>query len=85
MTLTAIPSTTFLATDGQDSPLFAAMSELTVAQAAEFLRTSERHLNDLLDAGQIVSRHDGGLRMVQWDSLLKFEQWRERGHAVLMK
>jgi len=70
-------------TDGQDVALFPVSAELTVAQAAEFLRTTERHLNDLLNAGRIAFRLENGKRLVQGDSLLEFEQWRERGHATV--
>jgi len=82
MSLTAL-SRSVLTTDGQDVDLVSATPELTVPQAAEFLRTSERHLNDLLDAERIVCRWEGGLRLVRLDSLLEFEQWRERGHAAV--
>ena len=83
MSLAITPSSPFLTTGEQDVGLFPTASEYTVAQAAKFLRTSEHHLNDLLDAGRIVFRQEGGERMVQWNSLLEFEQWRERGHAAL--
>ena len=69
--------------DGQDVALFPVSSELTVAQAAEFLCTTERHLNDLLSAGRIAFRLENGKRLVQGGSLLEFEQWRERGHATV--
>jgi len=44
---------------------------------------SERHVNDLLDAGRIASRQENGERLVQWESLSEFEQERERGHKRL--
>jgi hypothetical protein len=77
MTLT-IPSTSFLAADGQDVDVFPAPSELTVAQAMKFLRMSERHVNDLLDAGYFVYRQENGERLVQLDSLMEFEREQER-------
>ena len=52
--------------------------ELTIAQAGTVLRMSERHLNDLLDAGEIEYRLVGNERMIERDSLLSFEQERER-------
>ena len=57
--------------------------ELTVAQARAFLRMSERHLNDLLDAGEIEFRLVGNERMVLRDSLLAFERERERLRTAL--
>ena len=57
--------------------------ELTVTQARTFLRMSERHLNDLLDAGEIESRLVSNERMVLYDSLLLFEQERERVRTAL--
>lgn len=57
--------------------------ELTVSQTSGFLRTSERHVNDLLDAGKIAFRMNGDERMVQRDSLLEFDRNRERKHAFL--
>ena len=83
MTLTATPSQPFLATVGQDVDLLSASTEYTVAQAAKFLRMSERHVNDLLDAGYFVFRQENGLRLIRQDSLLAFEEERERGHAAL--
>ena len=58
-------------------------TEYTVSQAASFLRTSERHLNDLLESGRIAFRQENGKRLVQRNSMLDYEQWRERGHAWL--
>ena len=74
MTLTANPTSVFPITDGRDIGLSPAVSECTVAQAAEFLDISERHLNDLLDNNFIVSRQENGERLVQWNSILDFEQ-----------
>jgi hypothetical protein len=81
MTLTI--TSPFLAEAGQDIDLFPAPSELTFAQAMKFLRMSERRLNDMLDAGHFVFRLENGERLVQMDSLIEFEQERERGHAAL--
>jgi hypothetical protein len=82
MTLT-IPSPTFLIDAVQDIDLFPAPSELTVARAAEFLRMSERHVNDLLDLGDIAFQEENGKRFVQRDSLVDFERERERVGRVL--
>jgi phage antirepressor YoqD-like protein len=58
-------------------------SELTVAQAAKCLHISEHHLNNLLNAGYIAFRQENGERLVQQDSMLDFEQERERKHAAV--
>lgn len=59
------------------------LPELTVQQAAKFLKMSERHVNDLLDQGTIAFRTAGEKRMVLRDSVTEFEQERERGFAIL--
>jgi hypothetical protein len=84
MSVTATLPHSFLATGGQDIDLFpVSSSDLTVAEAAQYLRTSEKHLNNILSTGRIVSRLENGECLVQRDSLLEFAQWRERGHAWL--
>ena len=72
-----------LMAEGQDIDLFPALSEWTVSQAAKYLRMSERHLNDLLDAKRIAFRLEGGERLIQRTSLLEFELERERKHAAV--
>ena len=57
--------------------------ELTIAQARTFLRMSERHLNDLLDVGEIKFRLVGNERMILRESLLAFELERERLRIAL--
>jgi hypothetical protein len=81
MTFTA--SRPFMTLGEQDIGLFSTLPEFTLAQAGTFLRMSERHLNDLLDAGEIKSRLVGNERMVLRDSLLAFEQERERLRTAL--
>ena len=83
MTLTVTPSSIFPATDGHSIGMSPAVSECTVAQAAEFLDMSERHLNDLLDNDLIASRQENGERLVQWNSMLDFEQRMARRRAWL--
>jgi hypothetical protein len=86
MTFTATPIHSFLTTDGQDIPLFPVSpvpSEVTVAEAAKVLRTSEKHLNNLLSAGHIASRQENGECLVRQDSLIEFAQKRERTLAAL--
>jgi len=70
-------------TDGLDVGAFSAPSELTVAQAAKFLRSSEGYVIELLDDGLIESRQENSQRWVQWNSLADFEEERERGFQAL--
>ncbi|HBT78385.1 MAG TPA: hypothetical protein DEB39_16000 [Planctomycetaceae bacterium] len=72
-----------LIANGEDIEIAPAKTELTVSQVRKFLRTSERHVNDLLDAGEIAFRMNGSERMVLRDSLLEFEQQREGATAFL--
>ena len=72
-----------LMASGEDVAIAPTRTELTVDQARKFLRTSERHLNDLLDAGEIAFRMNGNERMVLRDSLLEFEREREKTDAFL--
>ena len=72
MTFTAIPSQPFLATNDLNVGLCPVSSELTVAQAAQFLDMSEGCVNELLRDEIITSRLTEGKRLIQWDSLLKF-------------
>ena len=69
--------------DGEDVCFAPVRSELTVQQARKFLRMSERRLNDLMNNDRIAYRQVGGERMILRDSLLEFEQERERRHALL--
>ena len=85
MTLTATPTYSFLQTEGQGIPLFPPAPELTVAQAAKFLDGSEGLINELLDDGLITFRLVQGERLVQRDSLQKYEQERERRLAAADK
>jgi hypothetical protein len=78
-----IPSHTFLAEVGENIDLFPAPSELTVVQTAEFLRTTERHVNDMLDAGYFEFRRESGERLVLWSSLIEYVQMRKRRRAWL--
>jgi AraC-like DNA-binding protein len=83
MTFTTMPSHSLLSADDQTIALFPSLSELTIAQTANFLHMSERHVNDLLDMGEFAFREENGERLVQRDSLLDFEQERERVGRVL--
>jgi hypothetical protein len=84
MTFTATLPHSFLATGGQDIDLFpVSSSDLTVAQAAKHLQTSEKHLNRLLDAGQLTFRLENGERLISLSRLLEYEQMRERRRAWL--
>jgi len=76
------PLSPFLAADGSAGIVYMP-TECTVAQAAEFLRMSERRLNDLLDAGRIAFRQENDVRLVQWNNLLEYKQRRTRRRAWL--
>jgi len=77
------PHTAAATLDGLTIERFTPPTELTIEQTARFLRMSERHVNDLLDAGEIASRQENGKRLVLWESLLTFELERERLGAAL--
>ena len=81
MSLTSIPS--YPVTDNRSFDLFPQPSELTVAQAAEFLDGAEGLVDELLNAGLIVFRLKNGERLVQWDSLLDYVQEEDRKNATL--
>ena len=82
MSLTMTPSP-FLATEEQSVGLFPMPSELTVAQAAKFLRSSEGYVNEMLNAGHIEFRLENGECLIQRNSLLEFEQERESQYTAL--
>jgi len=82
MSLTISPHSV-LPGESQDVGVFPVSSELTVAQAAKVLRMSERHVNNLLTAGYIAFRQENGERLVLRESMLNFEEERERKHAAL--
>ena len=63
-----------LMADGIDVEIAPASSELTVPQAAKFLKMSEGRLNELLDDDAIAYRLEDGQRMVQRESMLEFER-----------
>jgi hypothetical protein len=58
-------------------------SECTVAEAAQILDVSEACLNEMLDIGRIEFRQANDERLVQWNSLLDYEQRRTRRRAAL--
>ena len=55
-----------------------AMSGLTVAQAARLLDVPEGYVNEMLNAGRVVFRHEDGERLIEWDSLRDYGQERKR-------
>ena len=87
-TLTAIPSSPFLAsqslrTESLHTDSFPTVSECTVAQAAKILDMSEGCVNELLRDKIIASRIVNGKRLVQQDSLMAFEaEYREGREAM---
>jgi len=73
MSLT-ITSPPFLASDGQNIGRFPMASELTVAQAAQFLDMSEACMDGLLVLGAVEYREDNGCRLIKRDDLIEYEQ-----------
>jgi len=67
--MTLLSPSPYLA-DAQDIAAFALPSELTVAQAATILGTSEACLNQLLDIGAYEFRQDGDQRLIERDYIL---------------
>ena len=80
MTLTVtsppVSSPPFLMTEGQEVNLFPVSSEVTLSQVARFLKISENHLNNLLDAGKIEvkTRFIGGERVSRNPSNVRSSQ-----------
>ena len=60
-----------------------ANADLTVAQAANYLRTTEKHLNRLLDLERIPFRWENGERLISQSNLLEYETYKERRHTAL--
>jgi len=85
MSLTAIPSLPFLATDEQGIGLFPVSPELTVTQAAKLLDVSEIYLNELLDIGAIEFRQDYGLRLIRHEDLIQYEQECQRMYEGVLE
>jgi hypothetical protein len=82
MSLTAVPSSPFLATD-ESTGIIHAQTECTVSQAANFLDMSEGCVNELLETGRIAFRQENGECLLQWNSLLDYEQRRAGRHAII--
>ena len=76
MTATIAPPRPFLVAERQSFDTFPAVSECTVAQAAQFLGNSEGYVEELLKDRIVSFRTENGERFVQWDSLSAFEQRR---------
>lgn len=72
-----------LMASGIDVEIVPVKDELTVAEAGNFLRMSDNHVNDLLDAGEFAFRMNGSERMILRDSLLEFERKREETNVFL--
>ena len=81
MSMTMAPSYPFLATGGQD--MSSVFPELTIKQAARFLRASEGYVDELLDDGIVAFRQENGERLVQQSSLLKYAERREQKYKAL--
>jgi len=76
MTFTAMPS--LLMPDVQDIGMFPMVSDVPISQAATLLHMSEKHLNNLLDAGEMETRQDNGERVIVRKSFLEYKQEREK-------
>ena len=72
----------FILFSEQDFVPFPTVSELTVAQAATFLDGREGLIHELIEDGLIECRVENGERLVQWDSLLAYQQEEERQIAA---
>jgi len=83
MTLTVTPSATFPTTGGRDIAIFPAVSECTVAQAAQFLDGTEGLVRELMDAGLIAFRLENGEHLIERSSLSGYLQEEKRKHAWL--
>jgi len=82
MTLTVAPSHTFSTTDGRDIAMFPAVSECTVAQAAQFLDGTAGLVHELMDAGLIAFRLENGEHLIERNSLSDYLQEEERRLAM---
>ena len=82
MSLTTTPLSPFLTADGSAGIVYAP-TECTVAQAAKFLDGPEALIDELLDTGVIAFRLENGKPLIQWNSLLEFEQEERRINSAL--
>lgn len=62
-----------------------AEQELSVQKTADFLDTSARHVNDMLDNGVIQYKNNNIHRMVLLDSLLEYDREVKRKLSLLEK
>jgi len=82
MSVTTTSVSPFLATEGSGGIVYAP-TECTVAEAAKFLDGPEALIDELLDTGVIAFRMENGKPLVQWSSLLEFEQEERRINTAL--
>ena len=82
MTLTVAPSHIFPTTDGRNIAMFPTVSECTVAQAAQFLDSTEGLVQELMDAGLIAFRLENGERLIEQNSLSNYLHEEERRLAM---
>jgi hypothetical protein len=83
MSLTAVPLPTFPITDSRNIDTSPAVSECTVAQAAQFLDVSEGYVTEMLNAGRVLYRQENGEHLIEWNSLRDYRKEWKRRHAVL--
>ncbi|MDR3110211.1 MAG: excisionase family DNA-binding protein [Planctomycetaceae bacterium] len=55
----------------------------TIDEAADYLRMSVRHVNDLLDCSRIKFQQIGSERTITWETLNEYKQDKKRGVAAL--
>ena len=74
--------------EGQGVTIIPDQVELTVAQAAEILETSEAGVHEMFDMNLFKYRQEGDQYWIDRDSLLKFEarrRWRLEGVAEITR
>ena len=58
--------------------MFPRVSDVPISQAATLLHMSEKHLNNLLDAGEMEARQENGERVIVRESFLEYKQKQEK-------
>ena len=72
-----------LMADGQAVTIIPAQAELTIAQAAKILDTSEAGVHELFDLEVFEYRQEGDQYWIDRDSLLEYEERCQRRHESL--
>lgn len=69
--------------DGKPLKTVSDLRELSVEDAALILNMSKNRVNRLLDENLIESRTQDNVRLILWESLLKYDQKRKHRQALL--